>query len=77
MTGTKITNIQNSDIYKKYSKMPNYKKSEHLIADLKFIRPYFEQLHIEKAIQLIDEEIQRAVKELPVAARKKYRDNDE
>jgi hypothetical protein len=56
--------------------MPNYKKGEHLIADLKFIRPYFEQLHIEKAVQLIDDEIQRAVKELPVATRKKYRDTD-
>ena len=76
MTGTKITNIQNSDIYKKYSKMPNYKKDEHLIADLKFIRPYFEELHIEKAIQLIDDEIQRAIKELPTVARKKYRDTD-
>jgi len=76
MTGTKITKIQNSDIYKKYSLMPNYKKSEQLIADLKFVRPYFEQLHIEKAVQLIDDEIQRAVKKLPVTARKKYRDND-
>jgi hypothetical protein len=76
MTGTKITNIQNSDIYKKYSKMPNFKNGEHLIADLKFIRPYFEELHIEKAVQLIDEEIRRAVKELPAIVRKKYRDND-
>ena len=76
MTGTKITIIQNSDIYKKYSKMPNYKKDEHLIADLKFILPYFEELNIEKAIQLIDDEIQRAIKELPTVARKKYRDTD-
>jgi hypothetical protein len=76
MTGTKITKIQNSDIYKKYSMMPNFKNGEHLIADLKFIRPYFEQLHIEKAVQLIDDEIQRAVKELPAIVRKKYRKND-
>jgi hypothetical protein len=73
LTGAKLTNLQNSDIYKKYSLMPNYKKGEHLIADLKFIRPYFEALHIEKAVELIDEEIQRAIKELPSELRKKYK----
>jgi len=57
--------------------MPNYKKSDQLIADLKFIKPYFEQLNIEKAVELIDEEIQRAIKELPSTARKKYRGEDE
>ena len=56
--------------------MPNYKKDEQLIVDLKFIRPYFEQLHIEKGVKLIDEEIQRAIKELPVGVRKKYRTNE-
>lgn len=76
LTGTRLTTLQNSDIYKKYSLMPNYKKDEQLIADLKFIRPYFEQLHIEKGVKLIDEEIQRAIKELPVGMRKKYRTNE-
>lgn len=73
LTGTKLTNLQNSDIYKKYSFMPNYKKGEHLIADLKFIRPYFEELDIEKGIKLIDEEIERTIKELPLELRKKYK----
>ncbi len=77
LTGTKLTNLQNSDIYKKYSLMPNYKKGDQLIADLKFIKPYFEQLNIEKAVGLIDEEIQRAIKELSSTARKKYRGEDE
>lgn len=73
LTGAKLTSLQNSDIYKKYSLMPNYKKGEHLIADLKFIRPYFEALHIEKAVELIDEEIQRAIQDLPSEVRKKYK----
>jgi hypothetical protein len=77
LTGTKLTNMQNSDIYKKYSLMPNYKKDEQLIADLRFIRPYFEQLHIEKGVKLIDEEIQRAIRELPVGVRKKYRKDEQ
>jgi hypothetical protein len=58
-------------------KMPNYKKDKQLIYDLKFIKPYFEQLNIEKAVGLIDEEIRRAIKELPSTARKKYRNEDE
>jgi hypothetical protein len=74
LTGTKFTNLQNSDLYKKYMQMPHYKTGEQLIADLKFIRPYFEELHIEKAVQLIDAEIQQAVKELPLASRKKYQE---
>jgi hypothetical protein len=74
LTGTKFSNLQNSDLYKKYTQMPHYKTGEQLISDLKFIRSYFEELHIEKAIQLIDEEIQNTVKELPFATRKKYRD---
>lgn len=77
LTGAKFTNLQNSDIYKKYSLMPNYKTGEHLIADLKFIRPYFEALHIEKAVEQIDEEIQRAIKELPSELRKKYKNKAE
>lgn len=72
LTGAKFTNLQNSDLYKKYMQMPHYKTGEQLIADLKFIRPYFDELHIEKAVQLIDAEIQQAVKELPLASRKKY-----
>lgn len=65
LTGTKITNLQNSDIYKKYSQMPDYKSGERLIDDLKFIRPYFEELNIAKALELIDEQIQQAEKKLP------------
>jgi hypothetical protein len=73
LTGTKFSNLQNSDLYKKYMQMPHYKNGEQLIADLKFIRPYFEELHIEKAVELIDAELQQTIKELPLAARKRYR----
>ena len=73
MTGTKFTTIQNSDIYKKYLRMPNYKTDSKLIEDLKFIRPYFVDLGLESAIKMVDEEIKRAIKELPYNERKKYK----
>ncbi len=73
MTGTKFTTIQNSDIYKKYLRMPNYKTDSRLIEDLKFIRPYFVDLGLESAIKMVDEEIKRAIKELPYNERKKYK----
>lgn len=57
LTGTKLTSLQNSDIYKKYSLMPYYKKGEQLIADLQFIRPFFADLNIQDVVKLIDEEI--------------------
>jgi len=57
LTGTRYTNLQNSDIYKKYSLMPHYKTGVQLIADLQFIRPFFADLNIQDAIKLIDEEI--------------------
>lgn len=57
LTGTKLTSLQNSDIYKKYALMPYYKKGEQLIADLQFIRPFFADLNIQDVVKLIDEEI--------------------
>jgi hypothetical protein len=72
MTGTKFTTLQKSSIYKKYQSIPNYNKEEYLIKDLRFIRPYFEALHIQKALNLIDKEIETSIKELPLARRKHY-----
>jgi hypothetical protein len=77
LTGTKFTTVQNSDIYKKYLQMPNYKKDSQLITDLKFIRPYFVDLALDSAVKMIDEEIKRAIKEMPFAERKKYRNDNE
>ncbi len=72
LTGTKFKTLGNSEIYKKYCRMPNYNSGERLISDLKFIRPSFEQLHIHQAIKWIDEEMQRAVSDLPAIERTKY-----
>ena len=66
MTGTKFTAIQNSDIYKKYLKMPNYKKDKELIKDLKYVRSYFSELALYNVVQLIDTEIEKAKKEISV-----------
>ena len=72
MTGTKFTTLQKSNIYTKYKLIPNYNKEEYLIKDLRFIRPYFEALHIQKALNLIDKEIETSIKELPLSRRKQY-----
>lgn len=74
LTGTKYTTIQNSDIYKKYRQMPNYKSESKLIEDLKYIRPYFNELGLQSGVDMIDNEIQRAVKELPFNERQRYKD---
>jgi hypothetical protein len=72
LTGTKFTSIQNSDIYKKYLLMPNYKQGETLIKDLTYIRDYFTEAGLEEAVLEIDAEISRCVQELPLAQRKKW-----
>lgn len=72
LTGTKFTTLQKSSIYKKYQLIPNYNKEEYLIKDLRFIRPYFEALNIQKAIELIDKEIEVSIKELPLSKRKSF-----
>jgi hypothetical protein len=57
ISGTPFTAIQNSDIYKKYRVMPHYKKGKELMADLNFIRPFFEAVYLNEAVKLIDEEV--------------------
>lgn len=74
LTGTKFTTLQNSDIYKKYLQMPNYKQDVQLIEDLVFIRPYFEMIGLESALKMIEDEKQRAIKALPYHQRNKYKD---
>lgn len=75
LTGTKFTTIQNSEIYKKYRQMPNYKSESKLIEDLQYIRPYFADLGLESAVTMVDEEIKRAIKELPFSERQQYRNS--
>lgn len=73
LTGTKFTSLQNSEIYKMYRKMPNYKKDAHLIEDLKFIRPYFLGLNMNTIVELIDTEIKTALAEVEYGKRNKLR----
>lgn len=73
MTGTKFNGLNNSEIYKKYKDIPGHKEGAELVKDLKFIRHYFETLEIKEAVKLIDEDIARAMQDIPYAQRKKYR----
>lgn len=73
MTGTKFTTLNSSEIYKKYKDIPAHKKGAQLIKDLKFIKPYFESLDIKEAVRMIDEDINRALQDVPLTERKKYR----
>ena len=72
LTGTKLTSLQNSAIYKKYLLMPNYKQGESLIKDLKYIRNYFEDAGLQDALVAIDLEINRCIAQLPLVQRKKW-----
>ncbi len=72
LTGTKLSSLQNSDIYKKYKEIPDYNKGEQLIADLKFIRPYFEEPGFEKILPMIDAKIEDTIRKLPFTLKDKY-----
>lgn len=73
VTGTKFSTIQNSEIYKKYLLMPNYKTGESLIRDLKYIRSFFQDAGLAGALKEIDDEIMRSINDLPFAMRKKWK----
>ncbi|MBW8683529.1 hypothetical protein [Chitinophaga rhizophila] len=64
LTGVKFTSLQNSDIYKKYAKIPDHKAGTQLLADLQYIRPYFTDLHLDSAVALIDEDIRQHEKRI-------------
>jgi hypothetical protein len=73
LLGKSFTTLQKSTIYEKYKKMPYYRSDENLIGDLKYIKPFFEKLFLQKAIELIDTELEAAIKRLPADKRKEYR----
>ncbi len=58
--GKKFTSLQNSSIYKKYKKLPNFESTTQLIKDLKHIRPYFEKLELENVVILINKDLNEA-----------------
>jgi hypothetical protein len=70
ITGEKLSTLNNSNTYKFYLQMPGYKTAKGRLEDLNFIRPFFEELGMNKALDLIDVEIVRANEELPKKARK-------
>ena len=63
LTGTRYTNLQNSEIYKKYLRLPNIKKGLPYLTDLQYIRGYFVGLGLPKLIEAIDREIAAEKKE--------------
>jgi|GEM_PF-4487286 len=56
-TGIKYSTVQNSDIYDKLSKAPNFKVDKELLKDLEKIRPIFENYGFNEIVQVVDREI--------------------
>jgi hypothetical protein len=63
LTGTPYTSLQNSEIYKKYLRLPNIKKGLPYLTDLQYIRGYFIELNLPKLVEAIDQEIKGEQKE--------------
>jgi hypothetical protein len=60
--GKPFTAAQNSSIYAKYKKMPEYNSGTVLVKDLRYIRQYFEALDMKNVLELIDEQIKYSSK---------------
>jgi len=63
LLGKKITKLQNSNIYKKFKELPTYNKGRQLIQDLNYIKPFFMELEIQNAIELIEKQIEKTTNE--------------
>lgn len=59
LSAERFTTLPNSNIYKFFRKLPDYKSPKGRLADLKAIRPYFEGCGLNKVVSLIDEEIKK------------------
>lgn len=60
ITGKDFKSVQNSDIYKKLQKVPNFKTDKNLIPDLKSIKHLFEKYQMNEIVKMIDNEIDLA-----------------
>lgn len=63
-TGITFTKIQNSDIYSKLQKAPNFKTDKELIKDLNVIKEYFREHEFHDIIKLIENEISMSGKSI-------------
>lgn len=60
LLGKKFTTLQNSNIYKKYKKLPNFENPAQLVKDLKHIRRSFEAMDLKNVVDLINRDLQEA-----------------
>lgn len=60
VSGERFTTLANSNAYKFFLKLPDYKSAKGKLSDLQFIRPYFEGVGLSKVVALIDAEIEKA-----------------
>ena len=58
--GKPFTTAQNSSVYTKYKKMPEYNSGTVLVKDLRYIRQFFVDLDMKNVVELIDEQIKFA-----------------
>ena len=64
ITGKELTNVINSDFYKKLLRVPNFKKDKELIKDLETILPMFKKVQLNEAAKMIENEIEMARSEI-------------
>jgi hypothetical protein len=57
LLGKPCKRMQNSEIYKKVRKAPNFIRDKALASDLRIVKKVFELYDLSKAIKLVDEEI--------------------
>ncbi len=60
LLGKKFTTLQNSNIYKKYKKLPNFDNPTQLIKDLKHILRSFEAMDLKSVVDLINKDLHEA-----------------
>lgn len=64
ITKKNFTNLQNSEIYLKLRKVPNFKSDKNLLKDLEKIKPLFENCGLKDCIEEINNEIGRCLNEI-------------
>ena len=68
-----LKSVNNSDIYKRLKKAPNFVKDKELIKDLEAIKPLFIKNDLKSVIQLINNEIDTAQSEIKLEKKPKQK----